>query len=381
MTTDSRPMRVLIAGGGTGGHLFPGIAVAQEIMKRNAASKVLFVNAGKPFEQAVLARAGFAQVTIPAEGIKGRRLRQKLQAVRKVPAGITRSLKIVSRFKPDIVVGLGSYASGAVVLAGWLLGKKIVLFEQNRLPGMTNRILMYLAHRCYVAFPGTREGMKRKGVLFTGNPVRKTLLTATGAAKAHGGKFTVLVIGGSQGAHAINVAVTRALSFLAEKERFHFIHQTGAADAAWVRNVYAASRVSATVAPFFEDMEKQYAAADWVVCRSGATTVAELTALGKPALFIPFPFAADNHQMFNARELAEAGAADVIFQESLDPGALAEKIWHYADHPEVLSRMAARAKAFGRPDAAVAIVNDMARLVRGRREKGRTRLKGRKGAS
>jgi len=363
MNAVSRPIRVLFGGGGTGGHLFPGIAIAQELMERNRENEVLFVNTGKPFEQRALENAGFRQSVITAEGIKGRRIPEKFISLAKIPKGVWDSLKIVFRFNPDMVVGLGSYSAGVAVLAGWLLGKKIVLCEQNRSPGITNRMLFYLADRLYVSFPGTRDRMKSKKVVLTGNPVRKSVLKAIGdTTQKPGRSFTILVIGGSQGAHAINVAVTRALALLPEKNRFHFIHQTGAADASWVKEAYAAAGVSGTVAPFFDDMEKQYAASDLVICRSGASTVAELTALGKPALFIPFPLAADDHQTQNARELADAGAAEMIPQATLDAGTLAEKIVHHAAHPEDLLRMASRAKEFGRPDAAAAIVDDMLML-------------------
>jgi len=358
------PLRILIAGGGTGGHLFPGIAVAQEFMRRNPHNETLFVHTGKPFEKKALAAAGFRQTAVTAEGIKGRSVTAKLLSVTKVPKGMWESLQIIRRFKPDILLGLGSYASGVVVLAGWFSGKTVVLCEQNRLPGITNRILFPLADRLYVSFPGTCVRKKSPKVLLTGNPVRHSLLAATGKTeKESGDPFTILIIGGSQGAHAINVAVTQALFLLSEKKRIHFMHQTGAADAAWVREAYASAEVSGEVAPFFDDMNCRYGAADLVICRSGATTVAEVTALGKPALFIPFPFAADDHQTLNARELADAGAAEMLTQERLDSHVLAGKIEAFTLHPERLAEMAARAKAFGRPEAAATIVEDMTALV------------------
>ncbi len=363
MNAVTKRIRVLFGGGGTGGHLFPGIAVAQELMARNRENEILFVNTGRPFERAALEKAGFRWAVIHAEGIKGRHLSEKLASMAKMPKGVWDSTRIVSRFRPDILVGLGSYASGVVVLAGWLSGKKIVLCEQNRLPGMTNRVLFHLADRLYVSFPGTRDRLKSNRVLFTGNPVRKSILTVSRDAGRVQGRFTVLVIGGSQGAHAINGVMTRALPLLPDKERFRFIHQTGSADASWVREAYAESGVLATVAPFFDDMDKQYAASDLVLCRSGASTVAELTALGKPALFVPFPFAADDHQTHNARELSDAGAAETFPQDQLDASLLAQRIVHLADRPETLSRMAQRAKAFGKPDAAATIVDDLYALL------------------
>lgn len=375
MNALSRPIRVLFGGGGTGGHLFPGIAVAQELTARNGDHEVLFVTTGKPFERAALERVGFPLAVITAEGIKGRRIFEKLSAAAKIPKGLAASIRVIHRFKPHVVAGLGSYTAGVVVLAGWVLGKPIVLFEQNRLPGMTNRMLFPLADRIYVSFPGTRERMTHSRVLYTGNPVRRSVLAVDDAPVREDRPFTILVIGGSQGAHAVNVAVTQALDSLTEKSRFHFIHQTGPADAHWVRQVYAASGVSGTVAPFFDDMENRYAAADLVICRSGATTVAELTALGKPAVFVPFPFAADDHQTRNARELADAGAAEMIPQIMLDGKMLAEKIVYYAGRPEALSRMARRAKDFGRPDAARVIVDDMTALAEARRKRTRFRWK------
>jgi UDP-N-acetylglucosamine--N-acetylmuramyl-(pentapeptide) pyrophosphoryl-undecaprenol N-acetylglucosamine transferase len=361
-------MRIVIAGGGTGGHLFPGIAIAQEFMERNAENRVLFVSTGKPFEISVLAETGFAHKRIPSEGIKGRSWWRKMIALFKVPRGIMASIGILWRFHPDLVVGVGGYSAGPVVVGAWLLRKPIVLHEQNLLPGITNRMLAPLADRIYASFQQTSDFFSTKKVRIFGNPVRREIRESGGTAGPETGApkpFTVLIVGGSQGAHSINVAMTDAVEHLEEKDRVFFIHQTGSADEATVRDVYRKQGISGTVRAFFMDMATQFQKADLVICRAGATTVAEITAMGKAAIYIPFPYAADNHQVLNAESLAAAGAAEMIQEKDLNGPGLAHRIDHYRTHPEALKQMAASAAAYGKPSAAADIVSDCYALVEG----------------
>ena len=363
-------MLVIIAGGGTGGHLFPGIAIAQEFMARDRKNRVLFVNAGRPFEKSILSKTGFGQKSITAEGIKGRSLWQQIISVLKIPKGICESVQIMTNFKPEIVIGIGSYASGVVVFGAWLKGLKVVLHEQNIIPGITNRILSHFADRVYVSFEKTKDRLSSKRVRVTGNPVRKEILKySAGDAEKEGGdekrkgRLTVLIVGGSQGAHSINMAVLEALKKIDEKEKFYFIHQTGAKDLSEVRNRYMHLGVMARVESFFDNMASLYRQADLIICRSGATTVAEITAVGKGVIFIPYPFAADDHQSINAEALERAGAAEMIPQKDLTGEILSDRIKHYASHRVALQQMASRAKVFGMPGAAVSIVDDCYRLT------------------
>ncbi len=363
-------IRIIIAGGGTGGHLFPAIAIAQEFMAKDPENKIIFVSTGNPLEMSVLHQAGFLLEKITAEGIKGRGFLRQLRSMWKIPMGIIQSIRIINNFKPDLVMGVGSYAAGPVAIGAWFMRKKIILHEQNILPGITNRILSRFADRIYVSFKTTKANFDPGKVLYTGNPLRKELIKIANkifdnktAVSAKDDAFTVLILGGSQGAHSINEAVIDALKYFREKDNFCFIHQTGKHDEAKVKKAYKDRGVCCMVKPFFNDMPKQYQSADLVICRSGATTVAELAAVGKGAIFIPFPFAADNHQVLNAKTFTEADAAEMIIQKDLTGHILAKKIKYYASNKKVLEAMATRAKKLGRPDAAKVIVKDCYRLL------------------
>lgn len=361
-----RALNVVIAGGGTGGHLFPGIAVAEAFAAKNRFSRVLFVGAGRPLEIEVLARVGFPQRTIAIEGIKGKGVWAKVRAVVKIPGALLHAGAILADMTADLVVGVGGYAAGPVALAAWFKGIPVVLCEQNTVPGITNRILLPLAKRMYVSFEDTRGKIPSSKRRFIGNPIRRQVLDATRTATDSSGRFTVLVVGGSQGARAINLAVTDGLKHLAHPERIRFVHQTGIDGYAHVADAYARAGIDAEVKAFFHDMASRYGQADLVVCRAGATTVAELTAMGKPALLIPYPYAADNHQAHNARVLVDRGAAQMVLEENLSGLDLARRIERLAADSELLAAMASRSRTLGRPDAAQAVVDDCYQLIEGR---------------
>jgi len=366
---ENRPLKIVIAGGGTGGHLFPGIAIAREFEARNSASKIIFVSTGNPMEKSVLSKAECELRCITAAGIKGRGVWNQLISAFKIPKGIIESLRIIGDFTPDLAIGLGSYSAGPVIIGAWLRRIPIVIHEQNILPGITNRILARFANRIFISFKSTEFKLNSNKIRWTGNPVRQELLEycpEPGAAKTNDtatGVLTVLIIGGSQGAHAINMAVINALEGLKDTDSLHFIHQTGAADEQEVIEAYRRNNIDSTVQSFFDDMAELYSRADLLICRAGATTVAEITALGKAVIFIPFPHAADNHQVLNAGMLADEGAADVIIEKDLNAEFLGRKITYYATHREVLKDMAARARQFGNPQAAGNIVDDCYQLV------------------
>jgi UDP-N-acetylglucosamine--N-acetylmuramyl-(pentapeptide) pyrophosphoryl-undecaprenol N-acetylglucosamine transferase len=358
-----RALRIAIAGGGTGGHLFPGIAIAQEFMTRNVHSEIIFVSTGNPLEQRILSKLNLKLARITVEGIKGRGLWNQLRALFKLPKGIFDALRILRRFKPDLIVGLGSYSAGPVVLAGRLLGVTVALHEQNLLPGITNRLLARWADMIFVSFEESKLQFKSSNVQFSGNPVRHDFLTDGRQTKTDEGadsaesRFTILIVGGSQGAHRINETVAEALELFERKDDFYFIHQTGKADEDMVKTAYHRQGVPATVQPFFDNMAELYHQADLVICRAGATTVAEITTLGKASIFIPFPYAADDHQALNARSLSKSGAAEMILEKELSAKVLAEKILHYVEHPQALADMAQKARSFGNPNAAADIVD------------------------
>jgi UDP-N-acetylglucosamine--N-acetylmuramyl-(pentapeptide) pyrophosphoryl-undecaprenol N-acetylglucosamine transferase len=369
MKTDA-PLRILFAGGGTGGHLFPGIALAETFTARNPENRVLFVGPGKPMEREALAAAGFDSRTIDVEGFKRRGPVNQIRALAKLPLAVAASKRILNEFRPHLILGLGGYSAGPVAVAARLAAIPVVLHEQNMLPGITNRLLAPLAERIYVSFDRTRIAKKYADrVRVFGNPVRREIMAegerdkGTEGQRKNGCAFTVAVLGGSQGAHAVNMAMIEAAGLLKDRERIRVIHQTGPNDADAVADAYHGKGISADVRPFFRDMAPVYAAADLIICRAGATTVAEVTALGKPAIFIPFPFAADDHQFLNAQGPAEAGGAELIRQERATGHVLADRIDHYADHPDALRLMAERSRRFGQPDAARRIVADIYQLL------------------
>jgi len=364
-----KKLRIVIAGGGTGGHLFPAIAIAESFLEKNRQNTVLFVSTGRAFEKTVLAEHGFRLECITAEGIKGKGFQHQLRALSRLPKGVVEALKILRRFVPDLVVGVGSYASGPLILAAWMLRIPIVLHEQNIQPGITNRILFPLAARVHVSFPNTRFRTHSPKIRFSGNPIRKKIQECAVRSISHEPgvgacrrPFTVGIIGGSQGAHAINLAVIQALSLLKDTG-CHFIHQTGQSDLQEVQDAYRRHGISSVVQPFFQDMTDCYQPADLMICRSGATTVAEIMAIGKPAILIPFPHASDNHQELNAGRLVQSKAAEMIRESDLTGSALAERILFLASNPEMLDQMAFRARQLGNPFAARTITDDCYALI------------------
>lgn len=357
---------VIVTGGGTGGHLFPGIAVAKEFLARDPETRILFVGTGKAVETSVLAREGFSHQVIAASGFKGMGLFGKLSALTALPRGVIGAWGILGTFSPDLVLGVGSYSAGPVAAAAWLKGIPVVLHEQNAIPGLTNRMLSRIARRIYVSLPESADFFPLEKVRIMGNPVRPELILASGRAGENtpGERpFTILVAGGSQGARAINRNVIEALAGIERSESIAFIHQTGTQDETSTREAYHRHGIRAEVGAFFADMGKKYLEADLVICRAGATTIAELACMGKPALLIPYPYAADNHQEHNAAGLVKAGAAEMIREIDLTPEWLLERIRFYRETPGRLIEMSKKAVALGKPEAATSIVNDCLGLI------------------
>jgi len=359
-------MKILVAGGGTGGHIFPAIALAETFKGQKPDTRILFVGTGNELEISTLARRGFKHMSIAAAGLKGRSLWQQLLAILRIPKGFFQAVGIIRRFNPDIVIGVGGYASGPIALAAKLMRKRVVIHEQNVIPGFTNRLLGRISDRIFLSFPDKLGVFDKAKTVLTGNPVREEILATRGEnqrEKKTTGPFNLLIVGGSQGAHAINRAIIEALDHLNEPERIAFTHQTGANDLEWVEAAYSRHGTNADVRPFFEDMATAYKNADLVICRAGATTVAELTALGKPAIYIPFPFAVHNHQALNAGRVTEASGGELLLEADLDGQTLAKKIDRYLSRPADLRAMATRAKALGQPNASQHMVTECKRLV------------------
>ena len=355
-------MRVVLAGGGTGGHLFPGLAVAREFQRREPDSEIVFVGTEHGIEFRVLPREGFKLETLTVRGIKGRGLRGWIDAAWGVPVALLRSWRILQKFQPDCVIGLGGYASGPVLLAARLAGMRCAIMEQNLRPGFTNKLLGRLVQRVFTAYPQSGAFFPGAQVVETGNPVRWQSLPAVEKQR----KFSLLVFGGSAGARRINTAVVEALKAISDlKDEIAITHQTGALDHAAMRQAYFSLPFEAEVTPFIEAMDHAYARADLVICRSGATTVAELTAFGKAAVLVPYPYAIYDHQRGNAEALQEQGAAEMILDGELNGRLLAEKIRGYFADRSRLERMAQAARAAGRPEAAARIVEECFALARG----------------
>jgi len=358
-------MNILIAGGGTGGHLFPAIAVAEEINSSYPNAKVTFVGTAAGLEARVIPLTMWELVTIDAPRLKGMGMLRKLSTFAMMPLVLLKAMKIVKRARPDIVISVGGYAAGPVTLVAALKGIPTVAMEQNAVPGLTNRILGRFVKKIFVMFPESCGFFPAKKTVIAGNPVRKKIRDVLEHRSAKKRGFTVLVFGGSQGAKAINERMLSALQYLSEaKEDLHIIHQVGrAADTERISAAYRAQGFSAEVYHFIEDMGKVYAQADMVVARAGATTCAELTVAGLPAMFIPYPYAADNHQEANARALVKQGGAIMIRESELTSELLAREIIGLMEEPLKLVSMSQAMRAYGRPEAAERIVRESLMLV------------------
>ncbi|MGF1465745.1 MAG: undecaprenyldiphospho-muramoylpentapeptide beta-N-acetylglucosaminyltransferase [Sandaracinaceae bacterium] len=357
--------RVMVAGGGTGGHLFPGLAVVQELRRRQPGLEVTFVGTSRGIESRVLPGRGETLDLIDVTPLHGRTPGELLHSLGRLPGAARQALALLRRRRPDLVLGVGGYASGPVLLAAASRGVPTALLEQNALVGLTNRLLAPLAGRAYVAFESAADQVGRGRARLLGNPVRQDFVQAARAALADPEGFearasTVLVLGGSQGAKALNETLPMALAALELPARgLSVLHQTGVAMRSEVEAGYREHGVPARVVPFVEDMARAYRDAVLVVARAGATTLAELCAIGRAAVLVPYPFAADDHQARNAEALAADGAAVAIPQRHLTAGRLTSAVRGLLDEPGRRRAMAEAARRHGRPDAAAAIVDDL----------------------
>ena len=355
---------LLIAGGGTGGHLYPGVAVARELMARVPGAAVTFVGTAAGIEARVIPREGLTLETIRSAGLKGKSPVALLRGLLLLPLSALDAWRVITRRRPSVVIGVGGYSSGPVVALAALRGVPTMLMEQNATPGLTNRLLSRLVKTAAVTYEESLATFGSKAFV-AGNPVRPEFFAPGSDAPAASGRTRVLVFGGSQGAHAINVAMAEAAAPLAAAmPGVDVTHQTGERDLAMVREAYAAAGLAARVEPFLYEMDREMRAADVIVCRAGATTLAELTAAGRAAILIPLPTATDDHQRKNADALVRQGAARVIDQRELTGARLAEALLGLARDGGARHRMAEAARGLARPDAARVIVDRVLALAR-----------------
>jgi UDP-N-acetylglucosamine--N-acetylmuramyl-(pentapeptide) pyrophosphoryl-undecaprenol N-acetylglucosamine transferase len=361
-------LRVVIAGGGTGGHLFPGIAVAREIQSRVPGAQVSFVGTSRGIEARVVPLEGFALDLIRSSGIKGKSIPARAQGLALLPLSLFDAWQVLSTRRPQLVIGVGGYSSGPVVLVAAARRIPTMLLEQNAVPGLTNRLLAPFSGAVAVSFESTRALFGGKAFL-SGNPVRPEFLSPVDqrieAEKVANSRVRLLVFGGSQGAHAINMAMMEgAAELVARVPDLRVTHQTGARDLEMVQDAYRKAGLEADVAAFFDDMPKRLAETDLIVCRAGATTLAEVTAAGRAAILVPLPSATDDHQRTNAEALTDAGAAEMLIQAEMTGCKLADRIVALATDTGRRVRMAAAARRLSRPDAARVIVDRALELVR-----------------
>ncbi|WP_243544100.1 undecaprenyldiphospho-muramoylpentapeptide beta-N-acetylglucosaminyltransferase [Pseudodesulfovibrio tunisiensis] len=353
--------RLVITTGGTGGHVFPALAVAEEIRHRNPDARILFLGGSGP-EGDMARTRGLEFRELPAKGIMGRGLKGMVQGMGWVGRGVCLARRELRRFQPDAVIGFGGYAGFCPVLAARIASIPCAVHEQNSMPGAANRMLGNFANTIFISFGNVHGAFPEAKIRLTGNPVRRDI-AETGALRAERQRGRhVLVLGGSQGAHPLNTTVIQALPDLMAAG-ITLTHQTGPADLEQVRQAYReAGADPEQVRDFIEDMAFEYARADLAVCRAGATTVFEVAAAGVPAIFVPFPQATHDHQTLNAKALADRGAARLLPQSELDPGLLARDVAELLRDPEQLKGMETAALGFARPDAASRIADGLEAL-------------------
>lgn len=356
-------MKVLIAAGGTGGHIYPGIAVANEILRRDKSSEIRFVGTARGLETKLVPNAGFKLELIESAGIKNVGLLNTLKGLLLLPKSFLAARKIIKDFQPDAVVGAGGYVTGSVLLTASFLKIPTLVMESNALPGFTNRQLARFVDKAAVTFEEAARFFPGKAVV-TGNPVRREFFDIPAKTRENS-SFSLLAFGGSQGARAINNALVEALPHLSvERDKLKIVHQTGELDFETIKNGYEkAGWNTADVRKYLDKMTEEFARADLIVSRAGATTCAELAAAGKAAIMIPLPTAADDHQRKNAEALESAGAARMILQKDLSGEVLAGEIKKLINAPEKITAMEQAAKMLVKGDAAATMVDLIEQLA------------------
>jgi UDP-N-acetylglucosamine--N-acetylmuramyl-(pentapeptide) pyrophosphoryl-undecaprenol N-acetylglucosamine transferase len=366
-------MKILFAGGGTGGHLFSGVAVAEALVGRDGSrtaptsDEILFVGTSYGLENELIPKLGYRLELIPVKQLKGKGILHRLKTLAQIPYAFWKSFLLLRKEKPDLVIGIGGYASGPVTLMARMMSIKTAIIEQNSMPGFTNRVLGKFVHRIFIAFENARKFFPKNRTYLTGNPVRKEFLSSpspwTGEGRGEGEKkrFTILILGGSQGARSINQAMIEVAKYLST-EKIRIIHQTGKVDLESVRQAYQSAGIQAEVMDFIHNIQNYYAQAALVIARSGAGTITELEIMGKPSILIPYPYAADDHQKTNALELVNAGAARVILNHELSGERLFQEMMVFVENPEELIWMGEQAKKLAKPEAAFEILKSCEKM-------------------
>jgi UDP-N-acetylglucosamine--N-acetylmuramyl-(pentapeptide) pyrophosphoryl-undecaprenol N-acetylglucosamine transferase len=354
----------MIAGGGTGGHIYPAIAIAQEFLARDASRRVVFVGTERGLETTIVPRAGFPLELISVGGLKGKSPGESVKSLARLPIGVVQSWRLIGKHRPDVVLGVGGYSSGPMLIAARLRGVPTAIHEQNAFPGLTNRLGAKFVKAVAVAFADAAPRLKRKDVVVTGNPIRKEFFQIGQRPTADGQRL--LLFGGSQGSHILNQTMAGALLFLARlKGRLKIVHQTGTKELDEVRAAYRSSAFDdARVVPYLDPIVDEIAAADLVVSRAGAMTIGELAAAGRAAILVPFAAATNNHQELNARVVERAGAAIVITEAQLKPERLGLAIAEIINDPDRAARMGAAARTLAAPDATKKIVDLLEKVVK-----------------
>jgi UDP-N-acetylglucosamine--N-acetylmuramyl-(pentapeptide) pyrophosphoryl-undecaprenol N-acetylglucosamine transferase len=353
-------MKILISAGGTGGHIMPAIAIVEAIREIQPTARFLFVGTDRGMEERIAALHGLEFIPIHAAGIKGKSLGNIWKALRTNIIALIKALHIVWDFYPSWVIGTGGYVTGIVVLAGWLIGCECAIQEQNSVPGLTNRLLSRLVTRIFLAFPDSAGKFPRQTSMITGNPLRKELVPYD---RQYTGEGYVLVLGGSLGASSINHATVKAMELLkAEGFQVNVIHQCGSSDYQWVEEEYRKAGIEAWVHEFIDDMAPVYRGARLAVSRAGGITLSELSAMGVPAVIVPFPHAADDHQTANARYVVEKGGGWMIPDRMLTPERLALEIKTRLSDREGLKTAAASMQQIGLGAGAEVIAREILRV-------------------
>ncbi|MFW9604696.1 MAG: undecaprenyldiphospho-muramoylpentapeptide beta-N-acetylglucosaminyltransferase [Trichlorobacter sp.] len=362
-------MKLVIAGGGTGGHLFPGIAIAEEFLSRSPDNEVLFIGSERGIEAREIPKLGYPLRLISAAGIRGKGTFAKITGALQLLYGYAESRKILKAYAPDLVVGVGGYASLPVVLAARGLDIPRFIHEQNAIPGKANKLLAQVSAQVFISLHEAQKYFPANKTVCTGNPLRQQILTALNGLgtqenvshDASSPHCRIFIFGGSQGARTLNTMLPVTLAGLPDslKSRLFVVHQTGAQDEEAVREQYMAAGLTAEVKAFIDDMASQYTKADLVICRAGATTIAEITAMGKACLFIPFPFATDDHQRKNAEALLKSDACEMVLEQEIKQGLLAERLTALLANPDRLKELGHNARELGQTNAAHTIVDLM----------------------
>lgn len=358
--SNKKTIRLMLTGGGTGGHLFPAVATAQQFQKQFPNTEVLFVGTNRKVDTGSLKNYGFDSKTIDCYGVKGKNPYQLLKAIVTLPRAYMQALKVIKEFKPDVILGVGGYVTGPVISAAKSMGIPAVIHEQNSVPGLANRKLGAIVDTICLSLPGSGTQFNQGKVVYTGNPVRTDILELfRQKKKTDSKKKTILILGGSQGAQAINDLLPKVVGTLSDEvtKELKIIHQTGEKDLDGVRRAYDVNNIEAQVETFFTNMASVYSQADLVVSRAGATTLAEISVLGKPAILIPYPYAADNHQEKNGDYYVQGGGAIQFIQKSLTAEKLGSAVATLLSDPEKLKKMSVAMKKLSYPDAAEQIVS------------------------